>query len=140
MKKIMVKETNAGTLVLSLNEDNTKAIAYSDYDVMQITGKDPVELTNEELEQFDYQGCIDYGEGYDALEGDTLQYYLNLPTVNMGIKKMRINRGLSQGQLADLIGVAQQHVSRWETGNHRPSVDVLIKIAEVLNCNISDLI
>lgn len=81
MKKIIVKETNAGTLVLSLNEDNTKAIAYSDYDVMQITGKDPTELTSEDLEQFDYQGCIDYGEGYDAFEGDALQDYLNLPTV-----------------------------------------------------------
>jgi putative transcriptional regulator len=58
----------------------------------------------------------------------------------MSIKKMRINRGLSQGQLADLIGVAQQHVSRWENEKHRPSVDILMKIAEVLNCNISDLI
>ena len=58
----------------------------------------------------------------------------------MGIKKMREQRGLSQGQLADKIGVAQQHISRWENGKHRPSVDVLIKIAEILNCNISDLI
>lgn len=58
----------------------------------------------------------------------------------MGIKKMRINRGLSQGQLADKIGVAQQHVSRWENEKHRPSVDILIKIAAVLNCNIGDLI
>ena len=58
----------------------------------------------------------------------------------MSIKKMRINRGLSQKQLAELIGVEQQHVSRWENGKHRPSVDVLIKIAAVLNCNIGDLI
>ena len=58
----------------------------------------------------------------------------------MGIKKMREQRGLTQKQLADLIGVAQQHVSRWENGNHRPSIDILMKIAEILNCNISDLI
>lgn len=58
----------------------------------------------------------------------------------VNIKKMRINRGLSQGQLADLIGVVQQHVSRWENEKHRPSVDVLIKIAAVLNCSIGDLI
>lgn len=57
----------------------------------------------------------------------------------MSIKKMRINRNLSQKQLAELIGVAQQHVSRWESGKHRPSVDVLIKIAAVLNCSIGDL-
>lgn len=58
----------------------------------------------------------------------------------MGIKKMRQKRGLSQGQLADLIGVAQQHVSRWENGKHRPSIDTVQKLAEILNCNISDLI
>ena len=81
MKKIIVKETNAGTMVLSLNGDNTKAIAYSDYDVYKMLGKDPAELTSEDLEQFDYQGCIDYGEGYDALEGDVLQEYLDLTTV-----------------------------------------------------------
>ena len=58
----------------------------------------------------------------------------------MGIKKMRINRGLSQKQLAELIGVEQQHVSRWENGKHRPSIDVFQKLAKILNCNISDLI
>lgn len=58
----------------------------------------------------------------------------------MSIKKMREKRGLSQEQLADKIGVAQQHVSRWENEKHRPSVDVLIKIAAVLNCSIGDLI
>ena len=58
----------------------------------------------------------------------------------MGIKKMREQRGLTQKQLADLIGVAQQHVSRWENGKHRPSIDTVQKLAEILNCNISDLI
>ena len=81
MSRIFVKETNGGTFVLSLNVKEDKGIVYSDYDVMQITGKDPAELTSEDLEQFDYQGCIDYGEGYDAFEGDALQDYLNLPTV-----------------------------------------------------------
>ena len=58
----------------------------------------------------------------------------------MGIKKMREKRGLTQKNLADKIGVAQQHISRWETGKHRPSIDTVQKLAEILNCNISDLI
>ena len=60
--------------------------------------------------------------------------------VKMNIKEMRIKCGLTQGQLADKIGVVQQHVSRWELGKHRPSVDTVQKLAEVLNCNINDLI
>lgn len=81
MKKIMVKETNGGTFVLSLNADETKGIAYNDYDVIQITGKDPAELTSEDLEQFDYQGCLENGNGYELLDGDQLEECVNCKTI-----------------------------------------------------------
>lgn len=58
----------------------------------------------------------------------------------MNIKEMRIKRGLTQGQLAELSGIDQRQISRWELGKHRPSIDTVQKLAEILNCNISDLI
>ncbi len=58
----------------------------------------------------------------------------------MGIKKMRIKRGLTQGQLAELLGVKQSHVSRWESGVYLPNATTLKKLAEVLNCQIDDLV
>ena len=56
------------------------------------------------------------------------------------IKAMRIKRGLTQKQLADRLGVKQQNVSDWERGERSPSVKNLKKLAEVLNCQIDDLV
>ncbi len=41
------------------------------------------------------------------------------------IKKRRERAGLTQDELADLIGVTKQTVSNWETGRHKPSKFVL---------------
>lgn len=56
------------------------------------------------------------------------------------IKKMREKRGLTQKELAELIKKKQQHISRWETGLHKPTIEVLKELADILNCQIDDLI
>jgi transcriptional regulator with XRE-family HTH domain len=58
----------------------------------------------------------------------------------MGIKKMRTKSGLTQKQLADRLGVKQQNVSDWERGERSPSAKNLKKLAEILNCQIDDLV
>ena len=58
----------------------------------------------------------------------------------MSIKKLRINRGLTQKQLAELLGVKQQNISDWERGERSPSVKNLKKLSEILNCQIDDLV
>lgn len=56
------------------------------------------------------------------------------------IKEMRTKRGLTQKQLADRLGVKQQNVSDWERSARSPSVKNLRKLAEILNCQIDDLV
>lgn len=56
------------------------------------------------------------------------------------IKSVRLNRGMTQKELADAIGVTQKDVSRWETGVYNPKVDKLLRIAEALSCDIKDLL
>ena len=58
----------------------------------------------------------------------------------MNIKEMRIKRGLTQKQLAELLGVKQSNISRWEAGTFQPNATTLKKMADVLNCYIDDLI
>ena len=41
------------------------------------------------------------------------------------IRKYREERGLSQKQLAELIGVKNNRVSNWEQGLNRPDADIL---------------
>lgn len=52
----------------------------------------------------------------------------------------RINAGLTQAQLADKIGVAAQHIGRWERGERKPKIDALMRIAHALGCSIEELI
>ena len=56
-----------------------------------------------------------------------------LHSLNENIKIMRISRGMSQVEFARLIGVTKQCVSNWENDNVIPSIEMLIKIADVFN-------
>lgn len=56
------------------------------------------------------------------------------------IARLRIARGLTQAQLAELIGCPQQSVNKWETGIHKPGMQSLIKLARAFGCSIDDLI
>ena len=49
------------------------------------------------------------------------------------IKELRIERGLSQKQLADKIGVAANTVSQYESGKSKTSIDVLANLAVELD-------
>lgn len=51
------------------------------------------------------------------------------------IKEARIQAGLSQKELAKIIGVAPSTFNGYESGNHDPKSDLLIKIAKA--CNVT---
>lgn len=73
MKKIFVKSTNGGEFVLSLSNDETQGIVYSDNAVYEIYKKNPSELSPEELKEFKFENCLKYGNGFDLLEGKELE-------------------------------------------------------------------
>ena len=49
------------------------------------------------------------------------------------IKGLRIAFNYSQVNLADKLGVTKQSISNWENGNIIPSVEMLLKIANVFS-------
>lgn len=55
------------------------------------------------------------------------------------IKEARVNQGLTQAELGNLIGVAKTTVSGYEK-NHEPTVAQLSLLAKVLNVNVSFLL
>ena len=49
------------------------------------------------------------------------------------LKDARLLRGLSQIELADLLGVTKQAISQYENGIVTPKSDITFKMSEVLN-------
>ena len=53
---------------------------------------------------------------------------------------MRKKQGLTQEELARLVNVSFQAVSKWENGNSLPDISVLPLLANALHCNIDSLL
>lgn len=56
------------------------------------------------------------------------------------LKLKRVEKGLTQKELAKKIGITQNALSMCELGVSFPKKKTLDKLAEALGCNISDLI
>ena len=77
--------------------------------------------------------CIDLpiiGE-YNGGRGDKM---------NNRIKQFRLKSKLTQQQLADLMDVTRQAVTRWESGTVEPSTENLISLAQIFDCSVDELI
>ena len=56
------------------------------------------------------------------------------------LKHLRKEKGLTQEQLAERFYVSSRTVSRWETGNNMPDLDMLIELADFYNVDIREII
>ena len=55
------------------------------------------------------------------------------------LTQARLEKGLSQAQLADLLGVTRQAISKWESDLTSPDTLRLIKLADVLDTEVEYL-
>lgn len=60
-------------------------------------------------------------------------------TIGERIKKIRQEKGLSQKELGEKLGVSQQMIGQWETGKANPKIETKRKIADALDCQVSDI-
>ena len=60
--------------------------------------------------------------------------------MKLTLRAARINKGLKQTEAAELLGVKESTLSRYERGMSFPDVSVLKKIEEVYSVNYNDLI
>lgn len=56
------------------------------------------------------------------------------------IRENRCRYTLTQEKLAELVGVSPEYISKIETGKSKVSLSILIKIANVLNVSLDDLV
>ena len=56
------------------------------------------------------------------------------------VRKLREVKGLSQEQLAHRIGVTHAAVSQWENGRSFPRMGMVVKLADILGVEPSELV
>lgn len=53
--------------------------------------------------------------------------------VGLAIRNIRINKGLTQRQVADRMGVERTYVTKIEMGNHSPLMEQFVRFADALD-------
>ena len=56
------------------------------------------------------------------------------------IAAMRKEQKLTQRQLADILGISEKTVSKWECGNGMPEVSLMLPLCENLKINVNELL
>jgi len=70
----------------------------------------------------------DFREQYEALEPE---YKLAAAVI-----RLRLARGLTQAELADLLNTKQESIARLESGNSLPSLSTVRKVADALDADL----
>ena len=60
--------------------------------------------------------------------------------LNENIKNLRKNKGYTQEELANKLSVVRQTISKWEKGYSVPDAEMLKKLAEILDTDVSQLL
>ncbi len=58
---------------------------------------------------------------------------------NIKLKLARVEKGLSQQELADLVGATRQTIGLIEKGKYNPSLNLCIRIAKNLNKTLNNI-
>ena len=56
------------------------------------------------------------------------------------IYELRTRHNLSQGDLANELNVSRQSISKWENSNSTPDLEKIVKLAEIFNVSLDELI
>ena len=60
--------------------------------------------------------------------------------IGVNIKKLRKERGLTQNDIAEKLFTTPQNVSRVESGDGEPTVEMLINMADIFNVSVDTLV
>lgn len=61
-------------------------------------------------------------------------------TFGQRLSRIRKEKGFTQNEIADKVGVTSQAVSKWENDLASPDIDILLKLSEIFDISIDELL
>ena len=65
---------------------------------------------------------------------------MDLMKIGKFLQELRKEKGLTQEQLSEQLGVARRTVSRWETGSNMPDLDVLMELSDFYSVGLREIL
>lgn len=65
---------------------------------------------------------------------------MNMIKIGKFLQELRKEKGITQEQLAEQLGVARRTVSRWETGNNMPDLDILVELSDLYSVDLREIL
>lgn len=65
---------------------------------------------------------------------------MNQQKIGSFLKELRKEKNLTQEKFAEIMGVSNRSVSRWETGSNLPDLDILIQIADFYEVELREIL
>ncbi|HAE92748.1 helix-turn-helix transcriptional regulator [Tissierella praeacuta] len=62
-----------------------------------------------------------------------------MSTLKTNLKEYRENKNMTQGQLAELVGVRRETIVHLENGKYNPSLKLAMDISKVFKVTVEDL-
>lgn len=60
--------------------------------------------------------------------------------INMNLSQLRKLNGYTQEYIAEKLGVSRQSISKWESGESVPDIEICKKLADLYNVSLDDLV
>lgn len=61
-------------------------------------------------------------------------------TINQNMRDLRQISGMTQEEVAARVGLTRQAISSYESGRTQPDIDMLVKLAQLYNADVSDIL
>ena len=67
-------------------------------------------------------------------------YNITMEVILLNLKKVRLDKNMTQKDVAERLGCSPNIYSRYETGERQPSIDVLIRLSQIFEKSIDYLV
>ena len=124
---IISRDKAAGTVTISETDLTALILGYDNGEDVRSVQAVMAKIALGGMEAF-RASCLTADEAQRVLDGETV------------LRVMREKRGLTQAQIGDLAGLSAATIGMIETGQRKPSVSALIRLAKVLKLSTDDLL